>query len=170
MGRNNYSKYFHEDFFESSYNFQTKTSNLELSGISTIDYPKSRQTGSIDLNIYEDKKPNYSYQQENMKEILYDKVSNIFELNYHLQKLFWSSLILLTIIPTLWSGVACFVNLNQNIFKNIELKKIKQKLVKDHIDINEKIRNYRSYSGMKRTIKEEIKALEDKEILIKIVK
>jgi hypothetical protein len=170
MGRNNYSKYFHEDFFESSYNFQTKTSNLELPGISTVDYPKSRQRGSIDLNIYEEVKPNSSYNQDKKEELLYNKAPNIFEVNYHIQKLFWSSLILLTLIPILWSGLACFVSLNQNILKNIELKKIKQKLVKDHQDINEKIRNYRSYSGMKRTIKEEIKALEENEILIKIVK
>jgi hypothetical protein len=170
MGKSNYSKYFHEDFFESSYNLQSQNTNLELPTIQKKEHKNPKQRGSIDLNNFEETKQSSEYNQEKKEELLYNRAPNIFEVNYHIQKLFWSSLILLTLIPILWSGVVCFVSLNHNIIKNVELKKIKLKLLKDHQDINEKMRNYHSHSGMKRTIKEEIKALEQNEILIRIVK
>ena len=83
---------------------------------------------------------------------------------------FWFLLASLTLIPLINSTIHNLVNLTQNIGSTMDLSKERTKLTKDNADLVAKMQEYHSYSGMKRTIKEEIKVIEKNEILIKIVK
>ncbi len=83
---------------------------------------------------------------------------------------FWFLLACLTLIPLVNSTIHNLVNLTQNIGSTVDLSKERTKLTKDNQELVNKLQEYHSYSGMKRTIKEEIKVIEKNEILIKIVK
>jgi hypothetical protein len=81
--------------------------------------------------------------------------------------------------PYFWFLLACvclapllhnLINLTQNIGSTVSLNKERSRLTKDNQELVGKMQEYHSYSGMKRTIKEEIKVIERNEILIKIVK
>ncbi len=83
---------------------------------------------------------------------------------------FWFLLACLTLIPLMNSAVHNLVNLTQNIGSTVTLNKERTRLTHDNEELVGKLQEYHSYSGMKRTIKEEIKVIEKNEILIKIVK
>lgn len=81
---------------------------------------------------------------------------------------FWSVLILLLFLPMCKSGLINLGKLGQNIQNNFQLIQIKNQLKKDKQELQTKLRDYHSQNGMKRILKEEIKALEKKEFLIRI--
>ncbi len=83
---------------------------------------------------------------------------------------FWFLLACLTLLPLINSALCNIINLTQNVSSNLELFKERQMLRNDNQELINKLQEYHSYSGMKRTIKEEIKVIEKNEILIKITK
>lgn len=83
---------------------------------------------------------------------------------------FWFLLACICLAPLLNSTIHNLVNLTQNIGSTVSLNKERSRLTKDNQELVSKMQEYHSYSGMKRTIKEEIKVIEKNEILIKIVK
>lgn len=169
MARGNYARYFHQDFFENP-------SSGSLSENSNIDIPVIAKVKQVESykQVIEEIKPSPEEKQETsnlIKEsVLFNRAPNFFETHYHIQKVFWVVLLALALIPVLKSGFMTFFSLSQNLGKNFELRKIQNKLNTDKKDIENKFKNYHSHSGMKRTIKEEIKVIEENEILIKIVK
>lgn len=84
--------------------------------------------------------------------------------------IFWFILALCLFLPLTKSFIVNVFDLSQNIKKNIELRAKKAALIQDNQKLNDKIKEFRSFLGMKRTIKEEIKVIEENEILIKIIK
>ena len=86
-----------------------------------------------------------------------------------LKNSFWHTIVMIALIPLINS---CFINLfalSTNINKNFKLCLKENQLQKDRSDIKGKIDEYHSQSGMKRTIKQEIKVIEKNEILIKLL-
>jgi hypothetical protein len=86
-----------------------------------------------------------------------------------LKNSFWHTIVLIALIPLINS---CFINLfalSTNINKNFKLSLKENQLQKDRSEIKGKIEEYHSHSGMKRTIKQEIKVIEKNEILIKLL-
>lgn len=169
MVRNNYARYFHEDFFENSGSATHSNDNIDIPTVA-----KTRDIIKVSTNkdFYEHKEEleEKAHSQEQKAGVLFNKAPNFFETSYHTQKIFWTALIILALLPIFKSGFVTLISLSQNFSKNIELNKIQNKLKKDTIDIKSKLTSYHSQSGMKRTIKEEIKVIEQNEILIKIVK
>ncbi|MDA0771462.1 MAG: hypothetical protein O3C63_00810 [Cyanobacteria bacterium] len=82
--------------------------------------------------------------------------------------LFWFILAILLLLPFSKSFFVNFFDLSQNIKKNIELRVKRKELIQDNQNLNNKIKEFHSFLGMKRTIKEEIKVIEENEILLKI--
>ena len=87
-----------------------------------------------------------------------------------LKSKFWYIVFILLFIPIVKSGIINFSSLVTNFGQHGKLKSIKTGLENDKKNIQAKIRNYHSHSGMKRTIKEEIKVIEKNEILIRLAK
>jgi hypothetical protein len=85
-----------------------------------------------------------------------------------LKNSFWHFVVLVALIPLIKSCVFNVIDLSSNINKNFRLSHQQGQLVKDKTDITGKIHEYHSKSGMKRTIKQEIKVIEKNEILIKL--
>lgn len=85
------------------------------------------------------------------------------------QQKFWTVLLLLAVLPTLKSTIYNTSNLVSNVLCNARLRQERHFLEKDKALLLSKIREYTSYSGLKRAIKEEINLVEKNEILIKIV-
>jgi len=86
-----------------------------------------------------------------------------------LKNSFWHTIVMIALIPLINS---CFINLfalSMNINKNFKLGLKENQLQKDRSEIKGKINEYHSHSGMKRTIKQEIKVIEKNEILIKLL-
>lgn len=83
--------------------------------------------------------------------------------------IFWFLLAALVILPLAKSFVVNIFDLSQNIGKNIELQAKRKQLLAEDKELRGKMSEFHSFLGMKRTIKEEIKAIEANEILIKIV-
>ena len=86
-----------------------------------------------------------------------------------LKNSFWHIVVLVALITLINS---CFINLfalSTNINKNFKLIIKENQLKKDRSEIKGKIEEYHSHSGMKRTIKQEIKVIEKNEILIKLL-
>lgn len=170
MVRNNYARYFHEDFFENPSSSSTHT-NIDIPVIAKAkESVKVTTSTNKDFNEIREEIEEEAQAQEKKAGVLFNKAPNFFETSYHTQKIFWASLIILALLPVFKSGLVTLISLSQNFSKNIELNKIQNKLKKDTVDIKSKLNNYHSHSGMKRTIKEEIKVIEKNEILIKIVK
>ncbi|MDD9899056.1 MAG: hypothetical protein OXU45_08685 [Candidatus Melainabacteria bacterium] len=82
--------------------------------------------------------------------------------------IFWFLLAAIVIVPLAKSCVVNIFDLSQNIGKNIELQAKRKQLLTDQEELKAKMREFHSFLGMKRTIKEEIKVIEANEILIKI--
>ena len=180
MVGNNYARYFHEDFFENPGSSSTTASN------DNIDIPviaKAKESLNLtsavnkDFNEFiEDGLPRHADgaprndSPEQSSNLLFNRAPNFFETSYHSQKIFWAAVLIIALLPVCKSGFMTLISLSQNISKNIELNKIETKLNKDTLSIKSKLNSYHSHSGMKRTIKEEIKVIEENEILIKIVK
>jgi len=178
MVRNNYARYFHEDFFENpgSSNTTLPDNNIDIPVIAKAkESLKLTSAVNKDFNEFiEDGLPRHSAPGNNSPEqnsnLLFNKAPNFFETSYHSQKVFWAAVIIIALLPVCKSGFITLISLSQNISKNMTLKKIETKLNKDTHSIKSKLTSYHSQSGMKRTIKEEIKVIEENEILIKIVK
>lgn len=85
-----------------------------------------------------------------------------------LKNSFWHFVVLVALIPLINSCIVNVISLSTNINKNFRLSFEQGQLVKDRSDIKGKIHEYHSKSGMKRTIKQEIKVIEKNEILIKL--
>jgi hypothetical protein len=86
-----------------------------------------------------------------------------------LKNSFWHTIVLIALVPLINS---CFINLfalSTNINKNFKLSLKENQLKKDRSEIKGKLEEYHSHSGMKRTIKQEIKVIEKNEILIKLL-
>jgi hypothetical protein len=86
-----------------------------------------------------------------------------------LKSSFWHTIVLIALVPLINS---CFINLfalSTNINKNFKLSLKENQLKKDRSEIKGKLEEYHSHSGMKRTIKQEIKVIEKNEILIKLL-
>lgn len=88
--------------------------------------------------------------------------------NINLSQYFWYWLVVIAMLPVCKSCFSNLYHLSTNIATNIQLSSKLGKLNTEKDEVNSKINRYHSYSGMKRTIKEEIKVLESNEILIKI--
>lgn len=94
---------------------------------------------------------------------------NIERPNYNQSKTqFWFILALALLLPLANSFVFGVFDLSQNIKKNIELRGKRKELLQDNKELLEKLKEFHSFLGMKRTIKEEIKVIEENEILLKI--
>ena len=98
------------------------------------------------------------------------QIQNSQEAIMNFKPYFWFLVACICLAPLLNSTIHNLVNLTQNIGSTVSLGKERAKLTKDNQDLVNKLQEYHSYSGMKRTIKEEIKVIEKNEILIKIVK
>ncbi|MBT6843043.1 MAG: hypothetical protein HOA17_04495 [Candidatus Melainabacteria bacterium] len=97
--------------------------------------------------------------------------SNQASLSHNRSKtMFWFILAILLLLPFSKSFVVNLMDLSHNIKKNIELRSKRQELLQDNQKLNNKIKEFHSFLGMKRTIKEEIKVIEANEILIKITR
>lgn len=93
-----------------------------------------------------------------------------FSLNHRKSKtIFWFILALCLFLPFTKSLIINIFDLSQNIKKNIELRAKRAALIQDNAKLENQILEFRSFLGMKRTIKEEIKVIEENEILIKIL-
>jgi hypothetical protein len=90
------------------------------------------------------------------------------EYEQRLQAKFWRLLIMLAILPLLNSCIYNLIAITKNIVTNINLRQEKKKILEDKKNLNNKFKQSLSQSGLIRTIKEEIKAFESNEILIKI--
>lgn len=84
-------------------------------------------------------------------------------------QVFWKIFLWIALLPLLNSAITNVYFLSKNIFHNVELRSEYKKLNLDRDELLGKMKEYHSVSGMKRTIKEEIKALEENEVLVKIL-
>jgi len=169
MVRNNYARYFHEDFFENP--GSSSHTNIDIPTIAKAkESIKLSTSTNKDFNEFKEELEEKTRTQEERAGVLFNKAPNFFETSYHTQKVFWAVLIILALLPVFKSGFVALISLSQNFSKNLELHKIQTRLQGDTLDIKSKLTSYHSHSGMKRTIKEEIKVIEKNEILIKIVK
>lgn len=86
------------------------------------------------------------------------------------QPIFWFVLASLIFAPLVKSTAINVIGITSNIKNHFDLSQNRGKLVQEKEDLAAKLSEYHSYSGMKRTIKEEIKVIEKNEILIKLTK
>lgn len=78
-------------------------------------------------------------------------------------------LIVLLLGPLLKSSFFNIYKLTKNSSLNLKLNGIHKRFYEQKAILEAKLKNYQSYHGMKQTIKEEIKAIENNEILVRIV-
>ncbi|MCE2929409.1 MAG: hypothetical protein LW817_07250 [Candidatus Caenarcaniphilales bacterium] len=134
--------------------------NVSVPQINTYQQIKNFSSNSEHEGLYQD----YSLEQRAKFDNLWEK--QLIQMSYS----FWYLLILFLLLPVCKSGLVNFFGLGQNIKQNIQLNQIKSNLNKDKIEFQNKLNEYHSSAGLKRTLKEEIKVLEQNEILIKIAK
>lgn len=86
-----------------------------------------------------------------------------------LKAAFWTVLVCLIAIPLLNSSVVNIAQLCTNLGTNFQLRQERARLKKSTNKLEKKIKQVKSPSGIKKSIKEEIKLIDENEILIKII-
>ncbi len=86
-----------------------------------------------------------------------------------LKQRFWTIVIALVFFPTINTAIYNSSHLIKNVMANSKLKSEKALLENEKQVLESKIREYKSSSGLKRAIKEEINLVEKNEILVKII-
>ncbi len=181
MALPDYSQYFSEDFnkgpiIEPKVDFRPKkayylNSQRDVANYLRANVPEQSKPAmnfdisqKVELRFKEEFRPYQAQEAESRKMQIQMQESINFK------PYFWFLLACITLVPLLNSTIHNLVNLTQNIGSAVDLSKERAKLTKDNQELVGKMQEYHSYSGMKRTIKEEIKVIEKNEILIKIVK
>jgi len=137
---------------------QKPTYNYQVEGISKV-YNPIQEYGYYAQPIAQ----NQEEENEMSWELMHELATN------RLKKGFWYLIALLIFLPLLKSGIFNSMQLIKNIGEFTQLTTVKSKLIQDKQNINGKLKDFASSAGKKRTIKEEIKVIEENEILIKIV-
>ena len=110
------------------------------------------------------------YEVSNITNQISEKFSKLYPQNtIELNQVFWKIFLYIALIPLVNSAIFNVVSLSKNVFQLIELKSEYRKLSAEKEEVLTKMKAYHSPSGMKRTIKEELKAIEQNEILVKIL-
>lgn len=110
------------------------------------------------------------YEIGNITNQISQKFSKLYPQNaIEINQIFWKVFLWVALIPLINSACINVYGLAKNIFHHVELKSEFKKLTGEKSEVLGKMKEYHSVSGMKRTIKEEIKAIEENEILVKIL-
>ncbi len=113
----------------------------------------------------------YSYQDPNSGMMPETKIENEQrEQELCFKKCLLALIIALSSITLLKSCAINSYKLSRNLALNFQLKNYKKNLTKQKLEIESKIQAHKSFRGMKKVIKEEIKALDANEILVRFEK